>query len=1407
MARDLKLQVVLNAVNNATKPLRKITEGSEKTAEALKASRQQLKQLERAQKDLKAFKAMKRQASESGNALKEQQERVKALSQQIRHTEGDTAALNRERDQAIKKARELSRKYSDQTDKARRLRQGLRETHGMTGKLSDAERELGRKVRSTTDDIDQQRQKLGRLADAQRQAQRAADQYQRGIGRANNMRSAGMTGLATGGAALYGGARMLTPGVAWGEQMSAVQAVGRFEDDDPRLKALKQQSRELGGSTAFSANEVGAGQEFLLRAGMSAEAIKSSMGDVLDLAIANNTELGRTADIASNIAGTFKIDLEQDGAMTRVADILSATASRANVDLEKLGNTVKYLGGVEGLDITLEQASAMAGMLGNVGIQGSQAGTTMRAMMNRLTEPTAEAAGIIDQLGIKVADAQGNMRAMPEILRDLNDATKELGNVERKAALQKIFGAEAGSGMAELVSQMSTGALDELIAKLEVAAGENARMARTMEDNIGGDLKSLNSAWQEIGITLTDTNEGPLRDLIQNVTAITRAVGEWMKANPELTAQLATAAAGIAGLVAVGGALTIMVASLLGPIVTVRYGLAMLGIQTGGLGGKIYAFTSRILPALGKGLLWVGRIMATVGRALLLNPIGLVVTAIAGAALLIYKYWQPISAFFSGVFKEIREAFAPLVAAIQPAFAALGKVLEPLAPVWNTVADALGAVWQWVTNLLSPMKATGEQLDSATSAGQRFGKWLVNIVTFFPRLVASFAGLGIDLMQGLFGNLKRGLAAGWQEVRTAFDGGLTGVIHLLIDWSPFGMLWRGITATLDKLGVQVPQRFSSLGAAIIDGLIGGIGNMLGTLRQKITGMARSVISWFKGVLGINSPSRVFTGFGGDIVQGIINGIANLVGSLREKVVGLASSIAGWMKNAIGSAAATGREIAGNIGQGVKDGAKAAWNATKGAAAGTLQAGKDVARGLGDGIRQGAGAVAGQAGEMADGIVAFARDKLDINSPSRVFRDIGGQVMEGLRQGLAAGEKSPLRQIDRFGDQLRRAGAGLTLGALTLPNVATATPPVPPELPAQRVAVDAPALPDLGTLQAPRIEAPHLPELPALQVATDAPTLPDLGTLQAPRIETPALPELPALQMLADAPALPELGTLQAPDIQLPRLTEMPALRVTADAPTLPDLGTLQAPHIETPALPELPALQMLADGPTLPDLGTLQAPGIQLPRLPEMPALRVAADAPTLPNLGTLQAPGIEVPRLPEMPALRVAADAPTLPDLGTLQSPRIELPRLPELPALKVTAESPTLPQLGELPSLRIRPPQLDTMPALAIQRPELPDLGSVPYQRPDLSGLQVARPEVPPIEADTQPIQIDNRPPLTAGGMNAGTGGVSMGDININVNAAPGMDEQQLAQHVAREVQRALDDAQRDASARGRSSLWDRE
>lgn len=835
MARDLRLQVMLNAVDRVTGPLKRMREGAGKTGQAMRETRDQLKDLQRQQSDLTSYRKANAAMRTTNRAMRDartrNQQYTEALEKQreahtgiksgltVARREYDrlakellntkqptdqlTASLERARvrlhgqqtefDRSARAMKEyrnrtrnageevkkLTQNHATQTERIRGLKTRLDEAGISTDNMGRSARELRTKEERLNTTLQEQKRHLSEVAERQRRLTQARDRYQNGMANMARAQGVGMGMFGTGIAQGYAASRLLTPGVAWGEQMSTLQAVGRFDANDERYQALRQQSRDLGGTTAFSATEVGGGQEFLMRAGMSAEAIQSSMRDVLDLALANNTELARAADIASNIAGTFKIDMEAEGAMARVADVLSGTASRANVNLEMLGETMKYLGGSEDLDLTMQQAAAMAGLMGNIGIQGSQAGTAMRAMANRLTDPAKAGREAMEQLNLEVADASGNMRAMPDILRDINNATRDLGNVERRALLSKIFGAEAGSGMTELVNGMSEGMLDDLINALQTNAGENAEMARVMTDNLGGDLKSLRSAWEEVGISITDTNDGPLRDLVQNITAITRGVAAWIKANPELAGTIAKVAAGMIALATVGGAVTMTFASILSPLLFAKFAMTTLGIKATWLATPLKAAGAALL-AVGRAIT-VGLLGALKATAIFLatNPIGWAIMAIAAAAFVIYKYWEPIKAFFVGL---------------------------------------------------------------------------------------------------------------WQQVTGAFNEGVGGIARLLVNWSPFGLIYNAFTSALERLDISVPEGFSNFGTMVVDGLIGGIRSKFGELRESVTGMADSVKGWFKDVLDINSPSRVFAEFGGNITQGLSGGIQSDADGPLKQVRTLANNL-------------------------------------------------------------------------------------------------------------------------------------------------------------------------------------------------------------------------------------------------------------------------------------------------------------------------------------------------------------------------------------------------------------------------------------------------------------------------------------------------------------------------------------
>ncbi|MGQ7261190.1 phage tail tape measure protein [Vreelandella sp. V005] len=929
MARNLRLQVMLNAVDRVTGPLKRMRESTGKTGQAMRETRDQLKELQRQQSDVTSYRKANAALRTNTRAMHDARERnrqyTQALDQQreahagiksgltVARREYDrlakellrtkqpsdqlSASLERARvrlhgqqtefDRSARAMREyrnrtrnageevkkLTQNHATQTERIRGLKTRLDEAGISTDNLGRSARELRTKEERLNTSLQEQKRHLAEVADRQRRLTQARDRYQNGMGNVARAQGVGMGMFGTGIAQGYAASRLLTPGIAWGEQMSTLQAVGRFGADDERYQALRQQSRDLGGSTAFSATEVGGGQEFLLRAGMSAEAIQSSMRDVLNLALANNTELARAADIASNIAGTFKIDMEAEGAMARVGDILSGTASRANVSLEMLGDTMKYLGGSEDLDLTMEQAAAMAGLMGNIGIQGSMAGTAMRAMANRLTDPAKEGREAMEALGLQVADTSGNMRAMPDILRDLNNATRDLGNVERRAMLSKIFGAEAGSGMTELVNGMSDGMLDELINALQHNAGENARMAEVMADNVGGDLKNLRSAWEEVGISITDTNDGPLRELIQNITSITRGVGDWIKANPELTGTIAKVTAGLIALATVGGAVTMMMASILGPLLFTRFAMANLGIRLGimtqgfsVMGAVMSGMKAVIAPAVAA-FKWLA-------IAIMFTPIGWIIagiTALAAAGLAIYKYWQPIKAFFIGFWQGLRESMGPVAAEMSAAFSAVLDIFTPFAPVLTGIVDTVKSLWGWFTELIAPVQLTSEQFEEATSAGFAFGEALGNALRFVAELSRILIEFSSSVLQGV-------------------GAGLVAVMELIRDWSPGALIGGVFRDGIRQLLVDLPQSFSELGSSIMDGIMSGIDSKVQALRDKVTGVGDFITGIFKRDQEIHSPSRVWAQLGSYTMQGLANGIEGDSDGPLEKVRALSNNL-------------------------------------------------------------------------------------------------------------------------------------------------------------------------------------------------------------------------------------------------------------------------------------------------------------------------------------------------------------------------------------------------------------------------------------------------------------------------------------------------------------------------------------
>ncbi|ELH6924105.1 phage tail tape measure protein, partial [Escherichia coli] len=542
--------------------------------------------------------------------------------------------------------------------------------------------------------LERERQALARVT-------RARERYSRAQETAGKLKTGGALAIGAAAAGGYAAGRFLQPAIGFGKEMSRVQALTRIDKNSPQFKALREQALKLGSETQFTASDAASGQSFLAMAGFTPQAIQAALPGVLNMALAGGVELGETADIGSNILTQFNLTADQ---MDRVGDTLTAAFTRTNTDLRALGETMKYTGPVAAkLGISLEEAAAMAGMLANNGLRGSDAGTAMRASLSRLASPPKAAADALKELGVSVADARGKMRPMEDVLLDLYKATQKYGQVDQVSFFKDIAGEEAFVGLQTLVAAAGSGELQKLTRELQGARGEADRVAKVMADNLDGDLKNLDSAWEGLRIRISDLVDGPLRSVTQWLTRVLEKITSLAQAHPVLTRQLLIASGALLAMTATIGSLSLVIGVLYGKLATLRLGFDILTRSMNVI---------RVLPAL-----WgmVTGSVSLLGGAIgaLFSPVSLIVAALAGAAVLIWKYWDPIRAFFAGVFSGIMERLNPL-----------RETFERFGPVFDAIGSGISQVFNWFKSLLSPMESSKETLDKCTSAGEIFGNVL-----------------------------------------------------------------------------------------------------------------------------------------------------------------------------------------------------------------------------------------------------------------------------------------------------------------------------------------------------------------------------------------------------------------------------------------------------------------------------------------------------------------------------------------------------------------------------------------------------------------------------------------------------------------------------------------------------------
>ncbi|SIN72873.1 phage tail tape measure protein [Agromyces cerinus] len=325
----------------------------------------------------------------------------------------------------------------------------------------------------------------------------------------------GKAAMAVGTVAAVGVGLAVSKFAEFDKAMSGVQAA--THESTESMSALRDAALEAGASTVFTASESARAIEELAKAGVStADILGGGLKGSLDLAAAGELEVGAAAEIAASALTQFNL---AGSDVPHVADVLAAGAGKAQGSVEDMSAALNQAGGVAaGMGISLEETVGSLSLFASAGYVGSDAGTSFRQMLLRLSNPTDEAKQVMDELGISVYDASGQFVGMQSVAGQLQNQMSTMSAETRDAALATIFGADAIRTARVLYTSGAEG-VASWTSKVD-DSGYAAETAALRMDNLAGDVEKLGGAFDTALIKSGAAANDALRGLTQGVTAM-----------------------------------------------------------------------------------------------------------------------------------------------------------------------------------------------------------------------------------------------------------------------------------------------------------------------------------------------------------------------------------------------------------------------------------------------------------------------------------------------------------------------------------------------------------------------------------------------------------------------------------------------------------------------------------------------------------------------------------------------------------------------------------------------------------------------------------------------------------------------------------------------------------------------
>ena len=797
-------------------------------------------------------------------------------------------------------------------------------------------------------------------------------------------------------------------GMNFEAEMSKVASISGATGDE--FQKLIDKAKEMGSKTKFSATESAQAMEYMAMAGWKTQDMVGGLKGIMDLAAASGEDLATTSDIVTDALTAFGLKASDS---THFADVLAKASSNANTNVAMMGETFKYVAPVAGaLGYSVEDCSVAIGLMANSGIKASQAGTSLRQMLSRMAKPTDEAQAAMDKLGVSLTDSAGNMKSLDTVMGDLRNGFKGLSKAEQTQLAASLAGQEAMSGLLAIVNA-SDGDFDKLKNSIYNCKDAAANMAAVAQDNLAGQITSLKSKAEGLGIAFYGSIQEPLKELA--------SVG--VKALEDLNN--AYTSNGFVGFINEIGNKVPLLQSFTDAIA--------------GLAEKTKSMSTDELMNLGK----TAAVLAGAGPVISLfgSQIGNVQTAVEGFSGLTTGVLSELGKLpkgfksatksatnfqkdFTGSLKGLGSAITGPFQVLTPKLSAtVGKIGKVVSGVPGKIGGAVGkigsAIASKIPRITSAFSLLGDTAGYLGAWGGQVGSALQGVLGTVAGFIPSFVGLmnfgavaavvvaGLGLVYSQFGTQIDQILLLAQtkgpEIISNFGAGITAALPGLISSGATLILglMNAITANLPSL--------ISVGASIIATLVGSLGAQL---PQLIPAAVQMILTLVESLIS-NLPQLITSGL--RLMEGLAQGIANAIPQVAAKAPVIIGKLASTIITNLPKIIQTGVKIITQLAVGLVQGIPALLgkipsmisqikNAFTSVNWGSV--GMNIIRGIASGLTSAAKSLAEAAANAADNALNWVKSKLGIHSPSRVFRDQVGKMM-ALGMGIGFEKNIPV----------------------------------------------------------------------------------------------------------------------------------------------------------------------------------------------------------------------------------------------------------------------------------------------------------------------------------------------------------------------------------------------------------------